>query len=322
MCLTFVQRGVNDQKIEQKNKCGSTVALVHTKILENPSKFHFPWKKHQLLLPKIYKAAKLLLKVGQYHKSSNFFLSLHVNAHCNSHRLGNTLWTLSPSTSSAKVEAFQGLKHQLVASPHLAGPQIPQIDMHSEFMALLQHMQDNAQAQQQRAKERAERQEARHEAQMAAMAAQHSAPHTISPATPKVPTGFKSNQCFFKIAPFSGEEAHPLRPWFNDSDNEFQNTVDVAGLVEDEARCELRLKLIGVPGALYSQSFRGDDARLTIRWPASLKTLPPPAAVMPPAGVPPSLRQSYLRLRPSLPRAGPGARAPRGAGRVPARGPL
>ena len=152
------------------------------------------------------------------------------------------------------------------------------------------------------------------------MAAHHSDPNTISPATPKVPTGIKSNQCFFKIAPFSDEDAQPLRPWFNVSDdNEFQNTVDVAGLVEDEARRELRLKLIGVPGALYSQSFRGDDARLTIRWPASLKTPQPPAAV-PPAGVPPSLRPSYLR--PSLPRAGPGARAPRGTGRDPARGPL
>ena len=64
----------------------------------------------------------------------------------------------------------------------------------------------------------------------------------------------------FKIAQRSGEDAQTPRPWFN----EFQNTVEIAGLAEDEARRELRLKLIGVPGALDSQAFRRADTRPTI----------------------------------------------------------
>ena len=62
------------------------------------------------------------------------------------------------------------------------------------------------------------------------------------------------------MASFSGEDRQPLRPWFH----EFQNTVDIAGLSEDDAMRELRLKLVGVPSALYLQAFNGDDARPTI----------------------------------------------------------
>ena len=139
-------------------------------------------------------------------------------------------------------------------SPLLAG------DLTSGFMALLQTVQDNALAQQQRAEERADRQEARHEAQMAALAAAHLLPASHAPATPKVSTGFKSNQCFKDMTPFSGVNGQPLRPWFH----EFQNTVDIAGLSEDDAIRELRLKLVGVPSSLYLQAFKGDDARPTI----------------------------------------------------------
>ena len=49
-----------------------------------------------------------------------------------------------------------------------------------------------------------------------------------------------------------GEDAQPLWLWFRV--NEFQNTVDIAGLAEDKARRELRLKLIGVPCTLYWQA--------------------------------------------------------------------
>ena len=113
-------------------------------------------------------------------------------------------------------------------------------------MALLQTVQDNAQSQQQRADERAERQEARHEAQMAALAATRLIPAALGPAATKVSTGFKTNQCFKSMASFSGDDGQPLRRCFH----EFQNTVDIAGLSEDDAKRELRLKLVGVPSAL------------------------------------------------------------------------
>jgi hypothetical protein len=129
-------------------------------------------------------------------------------------------------------------------------------------MALLQTIQDNAQAQQQqRADERVERQEARHEAQMAALSAAHLAiPASLGPATTNVSTGFKSNPCFKAMASFTGENGRPLRPWFN----EFQNTVDIAGLSQDDALRELRLKLVGAPSSRYLEAFCGDDARPTI----------------------------------------------------------
>jgi len=149
----------------------------------------------------------------------------------------------------------------LPASPHSAGgthSPMTANDM-TGFMALLQSVQDSALAQLQRAEERAERQEARHEAQLAALAAR-SIPAAPESAAPKVYAGFKSNDCFKTIAPFSGEDGQPLRPWFH----VFQNTVDIARLSEDDAMRELRLKLVGVPSALYLAAFNGDDARPTI----------------------------------------------------------
>ena len=149
----------------------------------------------------------------------------------------------------------------LPASPHSAGgthsPRMAN-DM-TAFMALLQTVQDNALAQLQRAEERAERQEARHEAQLAALASRSIPADPVS-AAPNVSAGFKSNDCFKTIAPFSGEDGQPLRPWFH----VFQNTVDIARLSEDDAMRELRLKLVGVPSALYLAAFNGDDARPTL----------------------------------------------------------
>jgi hypothetical protein len=133
-------------------------------------------------------------------------------------------------------------------------------DLPGDFMALLQTIQDNAQAQQQRADERAERQEARHEAKMAALSAVHLIPASLGPATTNVSTGFKPSPCFKAMASFTGENGQPLLPLFN----EFQNTVDIAGLSQDDALRELRLKLVGAPSSRYLEAFCGDDARPTI----------------------------------------------------------
>ena len=133
----------------------------------------------------------------------------------------------------------------------------------SGFMALLQTIQDNAEAQQRRADERADRQEARHEAQMAALTATRPSPAPMGPTTSAASTGFKSNHCFHGMTSFSGEDRQPLRPWFC----EFQNKVDIARLSEDDAMCELRLKLVGIPSALtaaYVQAFDGDDAKPSV----------------------------------------------------------
>ena len=149
----------------------------------------------------------------------------------------------------------------LPASPHSAGGTHSPMQANdlTGFMALLQSVQDSALAQLQRAEERAERQEARHEAQLAALAT-CSIPAAPESAAPKVSAGFKSNDCFKTIAPFSGEDGQPLRPWFH----VFQNTVDIARLSEDDAMRELRLKLVGVPSALFLAAFNGEDARPTI----------------------------------------------------------
>jgi hypothetical protein len=88
-------------------------------------------------------------------------------------------------------------------------------DLPGGFMALLQTIQDNAQAQQQRADELAERQEACHEAQMAALSAAHLIPASLGPATTNVSTDFKSNLCFKAMASFTGENGQTLWPWFN-----------------------------------------------------------------------------------------------------------
>ncbi len=84
-------------------------------------------------------------------------------------------------------------------------------DLPGGFMALMQTIQDYAQAQQQRADERAERQEARHEAQMAALSAAHLIPASLGPAATNVSTGFKSNPCFKAMTSFvhGGERATP-----------------------------------------------------------------------------------------------------------------
>ncbi len=62
------------------------------------------------------------------------------------------------------------------------------------------------------------------------------------------------------MASFTGKNGQPLRPGFN----EFQNTVDIAGLSQDDALRELRLKLVGASSSRYLEAFCGDDARPTI----------------------------------------------------------
>jgi hypothetical protein len=93
---------------------------------------------------------------------------------------------------------------------------------------------------------------------MVALSAAHLIPASLGPAATNVYTGF--NPCFEAMASFTGENGQPLRPWFN----EFQNTVDIAGLSQDDALRELRLKLVGAPTSRYLEAFRGDDARPTI----------------------------------------------------------
>ena len=191
-------------------------------------------EKTTVIIAENLQSSKTFCKLGQYHKSgSTFSQSLHVNAHSNSHRLGNKLWTLSPWLPQPQEQKWKpsrvqhlltqtGLEHLLVGSRGLLTPGWTSNTTNGYGQRV--HGPPTAyagytQAQHQRAKERAERQEARHEAQMRPWPPITLPPNTISPATPKVPTGFnlKSNQCFFKIAPFSGEDAQPLRPWSNDS---------------------------------------------------------------------------------------------------------
>ena len=124
----------------------------------------------------------------------------------------------------------------------------------------MQQQQQQQRQQQQQSDDRAARQEARHLEQLEALVAHQRTPAPLAAPPTKAFAGFKSNPCFKELAPFSGVNRQPLRPWFA----AFQDKVAIAGLSEDDALRELRLKLVDGPSALYLQHFADDDTRPTI----------------------------------------------------------
>ena len=82
------------------------------------------------------------------------------------------------------------------------------------FWQAMQQQQQQHRQWQQQSDDRAARQEARHLPQMAALVAQQRAPAPLGAPPPKTFAGFKSNPCFKELAPFTGMDWQPLRPWF------------------------------------------------------------------------------------------------------------